>query len=225
MNAVNDFMEQLSSQEKNLFKTLDNPARIQAFIDNEIPYSPEDADRCPLRVLRDRIGHCLDGALFAAAALRLTGQPALVLQMLPNERDDDHMVAVYKSFGCWGAVGQSNFVGLRFREPVYRTLRELVMSYFEVFFNLDGEKTMLGYRRPIRLSKYDRLGWMWDDNAIPIILEDVARKPGIRVISKEQESALSLVDRRSIEAGKLGSNPDGLYHVGGPTAPYTRFPE
>ena len=225
MNAANEFKEKLSLQEINLFKTLDSPARIQEFIDDEIAYSPEDADRCPLRVLRDRIGHCLDGALFAAAALHLSGHPALVLQMLPNDRDDDHMVAIYKAFGCWGAVGQSNFVGLRFREPVYRNLRELVMSYFEVFFNLEGEKTMLGYRRPIHMSRYDKMGWMWQDSAIPVMLKDLAEKPGIRVISKKQEDVLSRVDRRSLEAGKLGVNPGGLYQIGGPTAAYTRFPE
>ena len=225
MNAILEFKEQLSPQEVKLFASLDSPARIQAFIDAEIPYSTEDIDRCPLRVLRDRVGHCLDGALFAAAALYLSGKPALVLQMLPNEHDDDHMVAVYKDYHCWGAVGQSNFSGLRFREPVYRTLRELVMSYFEVFFNLEGEKTLLGYRRPINLSRYDRLGWMWQDEAIPAILKEVARKPGIRVITKEQQAALSRVDGRSLEAGKLGSNPHGLYQVGGTTAAYTRFPE
>lgn len=225
MDVVSQFKERLSPQERNLLESLDSPAKIQAFIDQEIPYSSEDTDRSPLRVVRDRTGHCLDGALFAAAALRLIGQPPLVLQMLPNERDDDHMVAIYKNFGCWGAIGQSNFSGLRFREPVYRSLRELVMSYFEDFFNLEGEKTMLGYRRPIQLKKYDRLGWMWRDEAIPVLLADLARRPGIRVISKEQEAALSRVDQRSLAAGKLGSNPSGLFQIGGYTAAYTRFPE
>ena len=225
MNAVSEFIERLTPIEAKLFQNLDSPAKIQDFIDSEIPYSSEDIDRCPLRVLRDRIGHCLDGAFFAAAALRLIGLPPLVLQMLPNERDDDHMVAIYKAYDCWGAVGQSNFVGLRFREPVYRTLRELVMSYFEVFFNLEGEKTLLGYRLPIRLAKYDRLDWMWKDESIPPILEDIARKPGIRVITKEQEAALRPVDARSLKAGTQGINPTGLYQIGGYTAPYTRFPE
>jgi hypothetical protein len=225
MDAVSLFLERLTGPERKLIHSLDSPGKIQGFLDQEIRYSPEDADRSPLRVLRERIGHCLDGALFAAATLRLIGHSPLILQLLPNDHDDDHMVALYRAFNCWGAIGQSNFAGLRFREPVYRSLRELVMSYFDNFFNQEGEKTMLGYRRPIQMAKYDRLGWMWRDEAIPVMLGDLARKPGIRVISKDQQAALSRVDKRSLEAGTLGSNPKGLYQIGGYTAPYTRFPE
>jgi hypothetical protein len=224
MDAVSRFLSLLTEHERYQMAALSSPGKIQAFFD-EVPYSPEDADRSPLRVLRDRIGHCLDGALFAAAALRLLGFPPLVLQMLPSDQDDDHMVAVFRRFGCWGAVGQSNFVGLRYREPVYRTLHELVMSYFEVFFNSYGEKTLLGYRRPIHLSRYDRLGWMWREEAIPVILDDLARKPGIRVLSREQQAYLSRVDERSRQAGLLGADPQGLFEPGGPKPAYTRFPE
>ena len=225
MRPIDEFLTHLTTDEAELIQMLDSPAKIQTFINEEISYSPEDADRSPLQVLHDRIGHCLDGALFAAALLRFSGHPPLILQMLPNDHDDDHMVAVYKAYGCWGAVGQSNFVGLRFREPVYRTVRELVMSYFEAFFNLEGEKTMLGYRRPFSMAKYDSLGWMWRSEAIPYMLADLEKKPGIRVISTEQEAGLTRVDKRSLEAGKLGSNPSGLYQIGGYTAGYTRFPK
>jgi hypothetical protein len=157
--------------------------------------------------------------------VRLLGFPPLVLQMLPSDNDDDHMVVVFKRFGCWGAIGQSNYVGLRYREPVYRTLRELVMSYFEVFFNSYGERTLLGYRRPVNLARYDRLGWMWSDEAIPVFLADLARKPGIRVLTREQQASLSPVDERPRKAGLLGSNPAGLYEPGGSKPAYTRFPE
>lgn len=225
MNPVSEFLSCLTESERNLMASLNTPAKIQSFLDAEIPYSAEDIDRSPLRVLRERVGHCLDGALFAAAALRLLGFPPLILQLLPNDHDDDHMVALFRVFGCWGAVGQSNFVGLRYREPVYRSLRELVMSYFEVFFNSQGEKTLLGYRRPIHLARYDRLGWMWRDEAIPFILNDLAQKPGIRLLSPQQQAYLSRVDERSRRAGLLGANPTGLFTPGASKPVYTRFPE
>lgn len=225
MDVIDRFRQQLTQDERFLIDSLDSPGKIQSFLDAEIPYSTEVIDRCPVRVLRDRLGHCLDGALFAAAALRLLGYPPLILQMLPSDQDDDHMVAVYKAFGCWGAIGQSNYVGLRFREPVYRNVHELVMSYFEVFFNSYGERTLLGYRPPMNMTRYDRLGWMWSDAAIPVWLEDLARKPGIRVVTPEQQAFFSRVDERSRQAGLLGANPSGLFEPGGYKPAYTRFPD
>jgi hypothetical protein len=225
MDVIAQFRQQLTAEEKVLMDSLDSPDKIQAFLDAEIPYSTEVIDRSPVRVLRDRVGHCLDGALFAAAALRLLDHPPLILQMLPSDQDDDHMVAVYKAFGCWGAIGQSNYVGLRFREPVYRSLRELVMSYFEVFFNSYGERTLLGYRRPMNMARYDHLGWMWRDEAIPVWLVDLARKPGVRVVTPEQQACFSKVDERSRQAGLLGANPSGLFEPGGYKPAYTRFPD
>ena len=141
MGFDQDFERTLNKAEYKFLKTLVNPARVQAFLD-EIPYSTEHVYRCPLRVLRERIAHCFDGALFAAVTLRRLGYPPLILELVPNGRDDDHLLALYKRNGHWGAVAKSNFVGLRFREPVYRNLRELVMSYFEQFYNVEREKTL-----------------------------------------------------------------------------------
>jgi len=111
----------------------------------------------------ERRAHCFDGAVFAAAALRKLGFPPLVLELVPNERDDDHLIALYKRDGLWGAVAKSNFVGLRFREPVFRNLRELVLSYFEQFFNVAGEKTLRAYTLPLDLTRFDALGWTIQD--------------------------------------------------------------
>ena len=138
--------------ERTALDALHSPFAIQAFLD-ATPYSPEDRDRCPLNVIRDRVAHCLDGALFAAMALRRLGYPPLLIDLLPEpDIDDDHVLAIFKVNGCWGAVAKSNFVGLRYREPVYRTLRELVMSYFEPFYNVEGVRTLRGYTLPVNLS-------------------------------------------------------------------------
>ncbi|HEX8984762.1 MAG TPA: hypothetical protein VF767_05000, partial [Bryobacteraceae bacterium] len=119
-------------------RRLKTPEKVQRFLDCEVGYNKEPGGptcRSPRRVLRDRVAHCLEGALFGAAALRVQGRPPLLVD-LEAVRDDDHVLAVFRERGLWGAVAKSNYAGLRYREPVYRTLRELAMSYFEQYYNL-----------------------------------------------------------------------------------------
>jgi len=204
--------EQISPSERQVLSYLDSPSAIQSFL-NSVPYSEDKFYRCPLRVLRDRKGHCFDGALFAAMALRRLGHPARILELVPNDRDDDHINALFKLHGGWGSVAQSNFSGLRFREPVYRSLRELVMSYFEDHFNAAGEKTLRGYRGPVHLQTFDRLEWMSSDDGLDSLADGMNRYHIQPLLTAEMEAGLSLADERSINAGLLGSNPDGLYKV------------
>jgi hypothetical protein len=212
MDALKGFKTRLSPPERQLLAGLDSPARIQAFLDS-IPYSVDKFYRCPLRVLRERQAHCFDGALFAAMALRRIGCPPVILELIPNERDDDHLVAVYKLNARWGAVAQSNFSGLRFREPVYASLRELVMSYFEHFFNHAGEKTLRGYRGPVDLKVFDRLDWMGSDAGLETLADGLDRYRIRPLITGEMAADLAPMDERSLRAGMLGTKPDGLYKV------------
>jgi hypothetical protein len=207
-----EFDGQLSPSERKLLSGLDSPYAIQCFL-NTVPYSEDKFYRCPLRVLRDHKGHCFDGALFAATALRRLGHPAMILEFIPNERDDDHIIALFKQNGGWGAVAQSNFTGLRFREPVYRSLRELVMSYFEDFINTAGEKTLRGYRGPVHLQTFDRLHWMSSDLGMESLADGMERYRIQPVLTEEMAAGLSLADERSIKAGLLGANPEGLFKV------------
>ena len=209
---IRKLAEQLSPSEQELLAGLDSPPVIQAFL-NTIQYSEDKFYRCPLRLLRDRKGHCFDGALFAAMALRRLGYPPLILELIPNERDDDHIIALFKQFGCWGALAQSNFSGLRLREPVYRSLRELVMSYFEDHFNSAGEKTLRGYRGPVYLRTFDRLEWMASDSGLEELADGMDRYRIRPVITAGMAAALSIADERSLQAGLLGANPAGLYKV------------
>ena len=204
--------EQISPSERQVLSYLDSPSAIQSFL-NSVPYSEDKFYRCPLRVLRDRKGHCFDGALFAAMALRRLGHPARILELVPNDRDDDHIIALFKLHGGLGSVAQSNFSGLRFREPIYRSLRELVMSYFEDHFNAAGEKTLRGYRGPVHLQTFDRLEWMSSDVGLDSLADGMNRYHIQPLLTAEMEAGLSLADERSINAGLLGSNPDGLYKV------------
>ena len=211
MPPIPDLTPYLTSEQRHELESLRTPALIQAYLD-DTPYSPENANRSPLRVMQDRLAHCLDGGLFAAMALRRLGFPPLIIDLLPEPgRDDDHVLAVFKVDGCYGSVAKSNYVGLRYREPVFRGLRELVMSYFEVFFNTENEKTLRAYTRPINLKAYDRMDWLWNDAAADAVEKHLKILQTISVLSPQQAARLEKVDPLSHKAGLLVANPAGLY--------------
>lgn len=195
-----------------VLRRLTTPARIQRFLD-DLAYRAEDAAGCPRRVLAERRAHCLDGALFGAAALRRLGHPPALLD-LRAVRDDDHVLAVFRERGGWGAVAKSNFVGLRYREPIHRTLRELALSYFEQYFNLDGEKTLREYSAPLSLRPFDRLGWELRDEPIPAIGERLDELRHWRLLTPAQERRLAPVDPRSMKGGMVGTVAAGVYRGG-----------
>jgi hypothetical protein len=210
MISLKDLNQALTNSERRTIARLNTPPRIQGFLDQLI-YSTDSTYRCPLRVLRERTGHCFDGALFAAALMSRLGHPPLILEMLPNNRDDDHLLAVFKRDGHWGALANSNFAGLRFREPVYRNLRELVMSYFEQFYNVAREKTLRGYTRPLNLKAFDKHLWMTQDATLELISQRLDHIGRVSVLSEGMFNNLSLTDQRSFSAGLLGANRAGLY--------------
>jgi hypothetical protein len=210
MSGFQSFDRALNSQERHTMSKLDSPLKIQAFLD-AIPYSSESIYRCPLQVLRDRVAHCFDGALFAAAALRQLGYPPLILEMIPDSRDDDHLLALYKQEGHWGAIAKSNFVGLRFREPIYRSLRELVLSYFEQFYNIEREKTLRGYTIPVNLKAFDRFGWMTSNAALERIAQRTDEVRRYFLLTPAMTAGLAPVDERSYQAGLQGANEAGLF--------------
>jgi hypothetical protein len=184
---------------------------IQAFLDS-IPYVGEDLNRSPSQVLQDRQAHCLDGGVFAAAALCRIGYPPLIVDLLPEPgTDDDHVLAVFKQHGLYGAVAKSNFVGLRYRDPVYRNLRELVMSYFEQFFNLQAKKTLRAYTRPLNLMQFNQYNWLWSEAGMEKISQRLYRLKPIPVLSPDSVTRLATVDERSYNAGLSGANYAGLF--------------
>lgn len=199
-----------TARERSVLDRLNAPRKIQEFLDG-VGYSTDPIYRSPRAVMRDRRAHCVDGALFAAAALRHHRHRPLVL-WIDAENDDGHMLALFGRAGAWGAVAKSNFVGLRYREPVYRSHRELVMSYFDEYFNSVGERTMRGYRRPMDLSRHDDLCWMTAEGGLEELLDvRLERLAELKVLSAGQSRQLRGVDKRRLEAGMLGSNPAGLF--------------
>jgi len=198
----------MTREELALLRGLKSGFGIQHFLDTEVAYNKERQGatcRSPRRVLLDRTAHCFEGALFAAGALRVLGYPPLLLD-LEAVRDDDHVLAVFRQHGRWGAIGKSNFAGLRFRDPVYLSLRELAMSYFEGYYNLDGEKTLRGFStRPVNLRRFDRIGWMTAEQDLWEIGEHLCQVPHTPLLTRAMIRALSPMDERSFHAGQHGA--------------------
>jgi hypothetical protein len=208
--ALDLFEAGLTGAEGRLLARLDSPGRIQLFLDS-LAYAAETVYRAPLRVLRERTCQCFDGAVFGAAMLRRLGYPALILNLLPNNRDDDHVLSLFRRNGQWGAIAKSNFAGLRFREAVYGTARELVMSYFENYYNVKREKTLRGFTRPLDLKTFDRRQWMTRDETMEKIAQQLDKIRKVYLLTRPMIAQLSLVDVRSSRAGLLGANKAGLY--------------
>ena len=185
-------------------RALRSPAGIQRALE-AMPYHLAPTAWSPRRVLREGTAHCLEAAVFAAAALRVLGHPPLLLD-LEAVQDTDHVLAVYKDDGHWGAIAKSNFSGLRFRPAVYRSLRELAMSYFEDYVNLRGERTLRGYSRPVDLSRFDRLhpGWTVAATDLWWIAEHLVHVRHTPLVTPAQVRVLPRVDARSLAAALVG---------------------
>jgi hypothetical protein len=183
-------------------RSLKDPYGIQRLL-NDMPYHLADTAWSPRRVLRENTSHCFEGALFAAAALRANGYAPLILD-LEADHDTDHVIAVYRINGHWGALANSNFTGCRYREPVYRSLRELVMSYFDVYFNLRGERTLRTFSRPVNMARFDPHGWMTSGEDLWYVAEYLFTIGHYRLLTPAMVKKLHRVDDRSFRAGRLG---------------------
>lgn len=193
----------LSAEHLRILRGLKTPARIQSFLDG-LTYQYADTAWSPQRVLRERKGHCLEGAMLAAAALRVNGHPPLLMD-LEAVHDDDHVVALYRERGLWGAIAKSNFAGLRFRAPVYRTLRELALSYFEHYYNLRGERTLRAYSVAVNLARLDSRHWMTAEDDVWCVPELLIAARHFPLFPHKVARTLPRLDRRSFEAGMHGS--------------------
>jgi len=198
-----------TQDEIKFLKTLSDPDKIQGFLDS-IEYNPNYECRSPRWVIRKRSAHCFEGALFAASALQFIGYQPLIIDM-KSFNDDDHVIAVFKVDNHWGSVAKSNFTSLRFREPVYRSLRELVMSYFDFYFNLNGDKSLRSYSLPLDLTIYEVRKWATTDEDLEFIgdkLETIRHYP---VINDKMIKNLKRASDIMLKAGMLGSKAEGLF--------------
>ena len=191
-----------TASELRKFRALKTPAGVQGFLDGLL-YNLSYTARSPKRVLHDCTASCLEGGIFAAAALRVLGFPPLIFD-LEAEQDTDHVVAIFKRRGHWGAVAKSNFVGCRYREPVYRSLRELAMSYFNTYFNLRFERTLRRYSRPVNLARFDRFNWMTTETPVWFVAEHLCEIPHISLLTPSMKRNLTRLDPRSVRGEMIG---------------------
>ena len=194
----------LTKKEYSLLRRLDSPKNIQDFLESfPINFEPE-GDTClsPRRVLRERRAHCIEGAMFAALALRVHGQPALLLDLEAAEHDFDHVVALFKKNGYWGAISKTNHAVLRYREPVYASVRELALSYFHEYFDAKGRKTLRRFSRPFDLSRLDD-EWMTSEEDVWFVPDALCEASHQSILTRSQISGLRLADPIERKAGEL----------------------
>lgn len=194
----------LTKTEVQVLRRLSTPIKIQDFLD-QLPMNFEkrgDTHRSPRGVLKYKIAHCIEGALLAAAALWVNGEEPILMDLLAEDGDDDHVIALYRRGGHWGAISKTNHASLRFRDPVYRTARELVLSYFhEWFMDADGKKTFRSYSSPFNLKRIGA-GWVTADDAW-FVGEALDRVPHHAIIPKGNLRYIRPADRMEQRAGRL----------------------
>ena len=196
-------------QEKKFLAQLIDPWSIQVFLDS-IDYNPGYECRSPRWVIRKKSAHCFEGALFAAAALDFLGYKPLIVDMAA-ENDDDHVIAIFREDGYWGAVAKSNFTSLRFREPVYKSLRELIMSYFDFYFNTNGQKSLRSYSVPFNLSMFNFRNWATTNEDLEYIGNKIESLHHFQVVNEKMIRKLNVASEYMLRAGLLGSNEKGLF--------------
>jgi hypothetical protein len=195
--------------EISFLKSLKDPIDIQNFLDS-VDYNPKYECRSPRFVLREKHAHCFEGALFASAALQFNGYPPLLVDMKAFN-DDDHVIAVFKKNNHWGAVAKSNFTTLRYREPVYRSLRELIMSYFDFYFNVNGEKSLRSYSGPLNLTMYNSRMWTTTDEDLEYIGDKLESMKHYNVVNDIMIKELKTATSSVLKAGLLDSDEKGLF--------------
>ena len=191
-----------SPAELRFLRSLKDPVGIQRYLDS-LPYHLAGTAWSPRLVLRHGQAHCLEGAIFAASALRVLGYPPLIFDM-EAKNDTDHVMAVYRVRGHWGTIAKSNFTGCHGRDPVYRSLRELAMSYFNLYFNLRKERSLRNFSRPVNLARFDRRHWMTTEKDVWFIAEYLCDIPHQRLLARGMERHLSRVGDRLYRAELTG---------------------
>jgi len=191
--------------ELKLLQKLNTPAKIQDFLERLRANFEKNGETCrsPRMVLLKRSAHCLEAAIFAAACLRLMGHKPLILDLKAHRRDLDHVIAPFKINNRWGAISKSNHAVLRYREPIYQDIGELVMSYFHEYFLDTGEKTLRGYSRPVDLSRFDNQDWMTSEKDVWYIEKYLQKIPHQPILTKTMIKNLRKADPIEIRAGKL----------------------
>lgn len=194
-----------TSAELKVLQRLNTPRKIQNYLD-KLPINFEiGGDTCysPREVLKRRTAHCMEGALLAAVALWYHGRPPLLLDLVTTSNDDDHVVTLFQEQGFWGALSKTNHGVLRYREPIYKSVRELAMSYFHEYFKDSGQKTLRKFSVPFDLRKIKDRSWLTASENLWHINNALEDSRHFDILTPTQIKSLRLASDIEIAAGKL----------------------
>lgn len=202
-NRSNKQLFSWSAADKKTLRGFNSPEKIQAFLD-KCRYNKSSKLYSPSEVLNDQCAHCFDGAIFAASVLNYFGETPLILDLCAIE-DDDHIITIFKNGAYFGAIAKSNYSGLRYREAIFKNERELVLSYFEGYFNIKAEKTLRSYSKAFNLLKVSKIDWKKTNNVYEQIVTALNHVKHYPIIPKGAGRRISKVDSRSYKAGLVGA--------------------
>jgi hypothetical protein len=194
----------LTPQEITFLKKLSTPIKIQDFLDS-LPLNYEkkvETNMSPRKVLKKKVAHCMEGALLAAAALWIQGKPPLLLDLKAHPYDDDHVVALYKINGLWGAISKTNHATLRFRDPIYRSIRELALTYFHEYTTPSGKKVLHSYSRPFDLRK-EGIDWVTSEEDLWELAHTLDTIKHFPLVPEKNKRYIRKADAMEIKAGEL----------------------
>lgn len=202
----------LNNDELRLLKKLNTPVKIQDYLDTLKINFELRGETCysPRKVMRLHTAHCMEGAMLAALALRVNGQKALVMDLKSIDGDDDHVVTLFRQYNRWGGITKTNHGVLRFREPIYRDIRELAASFFHEYFLHNGKKTLRSYSKPLDLSRFDHKGWVTAEEDIWYVPITLDRIKHYSLVPPKLVRRLRRADAIEIALGKIIEwNKDG----------------
>lgn len=213
MSYRDKLKDALSPTERKIFSKLNSPKKIQDYLDT-LPINFEigkETYMSPRRVIQNQTAHCFEGALFACAALAYHGRKPLLLDLVTIDRDEDHVVALFAENGLWGAISKTNHPILRYRDPVYKSARELAMSYFHEYIMDDGTKSLRRFSAAFDLSRYSPLKWVTAEEELDWLVEalnvykhlSVAPPSAIRKLRKASKLEVKAINNTEWPAPKV----------------------
>jgi hypothetical protein len=198
-------MFNLTKKEIKLVKSINTEKKIQDFVNNlKVNFEiNKETCRSPREVLRSREAHCIEAAIFAYLTMKANNKKSWLIDLTSNKNDFDHVICVFKKYEKWGAISKSNHFVLRYREPVYNSIRELVMSYFHEYFDKNGRKNLRSFSKPVNLNKFDKKNWATSKEDLWYIAEYLADIKHYSILNKKQISNLRKADKFEVKLGNI----------------------
>lgn len=198
-------MLEFTKKELALIRKLNTPAKVQDFV-NTIPFNfeknGEDVIKSPIRVLRENNAHCIEGAILAAYILSTHGYKPLLMHLKTTKNDFDHVIAPFQINGYWGAISKTNHAVLRYRQPIYKTIRELALSYFHEYFLNDGTKTLRSYSEVLNLDVFES-GWETGETDLWGIDQELDKIKHFDLVPRENIQFLRKADKIERQIGEI----------------------